>query len=382
MEVRCLANEGAQIRVHSLRPPHRLHCELLEDWGLRGIEITQGTITAHLSGLRFALFHPVVSAEAVLWLLSRGWRSPATLLRGLLLLPRSLGILADIKSRQPDVVHHFWGHYPAIVGHLVQRWLPRIHVSTSLGAYDLLLRFEPGLEVARRADSVWTQAECNVAALESCGIRRDRVRVQVRGVDLSAGSKPPAKSKYAPVVCVARLEENKGVDDVLRAFAHVHSHFPWLRLDILGEGPQQGALARMSEELGIADAVCFHGAVPHARVFEKLHEAGTFVLLSRNPSERIPNSAKEAMLCRCICILTQTPGIETLAEAWRRPRIVTQGDWRAAARHLGEVVERQEALEVERDEARTFIVERLDARACARARLDVWEPREDRTCVE
>lgn len=383
VEVRCLAQEGARISVHTLRPPHRLNFKLVEDWGLNGIHITHGTLAAHFSGVRFAVLHPVVCTEAVLWLFSRGWRSPGTLLRGLLLLPRCLGILEDIQKRQPDVVHHFWGHYPAMVGRLVQRWLPHIHVSTSLGAYDLLLRYEPGLEVARLADSVWTQAGCNVAALVSCGIRMNRVTVQVRGVDLSAGGGiPPAKSKHAPVACVARLEENKGVDDVLRAVAHVYPHFPWLRLDILGEGPQRRALVRMAKRLGIADAVRFHGAVPHAQVFEALSTAGTFLLLSRNPSERIPNAAKEAMLCRCVCILTDSPGIEVLAAAWKRPRIVAQGDWQAAARHLSEVLEKQDLLDVERDEARTFVLEQLDARACARAKLEVWEPRETSECVE
>ena len=41
------------------------------------------------------------------------------MLKSVVFVPRSLDLLASVRARRPDVVHLFWGHYPAIVGYLV-----------------------------------------------------------------------------------------------------------------------------------------------------------------------------------------------------------------------------------------------------------------------
>jgi glycosyltransferase involved in cell wall biosynthesis len=372
VEVRALRRLGLAVHVASLRPPHRLANELLQDWELRDVDISHWTWRTLYRATGFSLRHPWITLATFGWLVRHGWRRPTSLTRGLLLLPRCLEAFASCLRLRPDVLHLFWGHYPATVGYMTLRWLPRTRVSTALGAYDLLLEYGPGLDVARRAHSVWTQAECNRASLLAAGVPAERVHVLVRGVDVNQVGEAPAKRGDAPVVVIARLEANKGVDDALRAFAQGTKRHDQVRLQIVGEGPQEATLRVLARVLGIEGRVDFLGAVSHTRVFDLLKEAGTFLLLSRNPSERLPNALKEAMACRCVCIVTRTPGLEELAVAWHRPCIVEQGQWSAAAQRLQEVLERPDLWESDRDAGRAHVMRRMDADEVARLRLANW----------
>jgi len=372
VEVRALRKLGVKVRVAALRFRHRMNDELLRDWRLGDVVVTHWSKHTILRACGFLVRHPRMVAETVGWLVRHGWRRPATLSRGILLLPRSFEIFADCLRRPPEVLHLFWGHYTATIAHMALRWMPGIHVSTALGAYDLLLDYGPGLDVARSAHSVWTQAECNREPLSRAGVRADRLRVVVRGIDAAQVGAAQVKQPDAPVVVIARLEENKGVDDALRAFAGAAEDHHGVRLVVVGEGPQEGSLRSLAARLGIERRVDFMGAVSHSRVFELLQRAGTFLLLSRNPSERLPNALKEAMACRCICIVTQTPGLEEISAAWSRPLVVEQGNWKAAAALLRAVLDSPGSWESDRDAGRAFVIDRLDASEVARKRIAVW----------
>jgi len=372
VEVRALRRLGVEVRIAALRTRHRMTDVLIRDWGLDDTALTHWSWRTLPGALAFGARHPWMTVEVVAWLIHKGWRRPGSLMRALLLLPRCLEIFGACLRERPDVVHLFWGHFPATIGHMALRWMPQTHVSTALGAYDLLLEYGPGLDVARHAHSVWTQAMCNREPLSNAGVPVTRLHVLMRGVDTAQVGDAPVKEREAPVVVVARLEANKGVDDALRAFARGAEGHPNVRLLVAGEGPQAEQLRMLAAGLGIGRRVEFVGAVSHSRVFELLRRAGTFLLLSRNPSERLPNALKEAMACRCICIVTRTPGLDELSAAWSRPLVVEQGDWNAAASLLRAVLDSPDSLESDRDAGRAFVIDRLDAREVARRRIAVW----------
>jgi glycosyltransferase involved in cell wall biosynthesis len=66
-------------------------------------------------------------------------------------------------------------------------------------------------------------------------------------------------------VSVARLERNKRVDLIVRAFAHLPPH---LRLVVVGDGSQRPAIEREAEELGVLDRTTFAGAVSDDELVE------------------------------------------------------------------------------------------------------------------
>lgn len=372
VEVRALRACGAAVRVRALRGRHASATALLEDWQLAGLDVTSTSPGSILRGLGFGLRHPLLLAEGLAWLLRHGWRSPGLLFRCLALAPRMLDVFRECRRRPPRVLYLFWGHYPAWLGHLVLRWLPDVHVAQALNAYDLLYRFPPAFALGRRAHSVWTITAANHAEFAAAGIEPARVRVAARSLDLAEMPAGQVEREPGHLVTVARLEANKGVDDVLRVLAVLRGEGRAVRLTVIGEGPDHGRLAALARDLGVAADVTFTGAIGHRAVYAHLASAGLFLLLSRSPAERLPNAAKEALASGCVCVLTRTPGIEELVAPLEHPLVVAPGDWRAAAEAALDVLDFPARYAGDRRLGHEHMKRHFDARDVARARLAVW----------
>ncbi len=110
------------------------------------------------------------------------------------------------------------------------------------------------------------------------------------GVD--TGVIKPAPFVETPrIVHVARLVEVKGTADLLRAFATVRRALPSAELVIVGDGPLRARLGALATQLGVAEAVRFLGALPHAEVLAEIGAAQVLCL----PSATAPNGAQEGL---------------------------------------------------------------------------------------
>ena len=122
---------------------------------------------------------------------------------------------------------------------------------------------------------------------------------------------PWVKTRYdgaRRLVCVGRCRPEKGLDDLLRAFAQLVSRRPELTLDLVGGGPEQARLETEAAALGVADRVRFHGDVPDP--WPILREADAFVLPSR--AEGLSNALLEAMSAGLPCVATGVSGAPEL----------------------------------------------------------------------
>jgi glycosyltransferase involved in cell wall biosynthesis/4-amino-4-deoxy-L-arabinose transferase-like glycosyltransferase len=111
-----------------------------------------------------------------------------------------------------------------------------------------------------------------IAAVSPSSRAEIRARLSLRGpVHLApCGQQAPAEGssarRYAPaaeprIVCVGRLVPQKRVDRLIRAVPELRREFPCLRLHVVGDGEARRDLEKLTTELGIADAVVFHGRV-------------------------------------------------------------------------------------------------------------------------
>ncbi len=341
-DVRALVERGIDISVHTLRPPRprqferrsrsaprRVANRLLADRGLSTLDVDWATPMAVLRGLGFGFSHPVIALQFVAWILRHSWRHPRHLSIALSLVPRSLDITRRASRERPDVVHLFWGHYPALVGYLVSRLLPDTVVSMFLGAYDLERGFPGSALVAQRAHLVWTHAKANIPDIVRMGVPRERVRVVYRGIDL-ARFRSNGRKHRRQIVTAGRLIASKAMDDAITVLAELLSEFPDVRLTIYGSGPERTNLEALAQRLGVDHAVEFCGHVSHDEMARALAKAEVFLFTSRKPSERLPNAVKEAMASGCYCVVTDTPGIEELVEHGVTGAVVAQGDVGAA----------------------------------------------------
>jgi glycosyltransferase involved in cell wall biosynthesis len=78
-------------------------------------------------------------------------------------------------------------------------------------------------------------------------------------------------------------------------------------------------------------AVRFLGHVAHTDVARELAHAHVFLHMSWEDTERLPNVVKEAMASHCVCVVTQTEGIEELVQDGVSGFVVPPRDVQAAA---------------------------------------------------
>ena len=316
-EVRTLAKNGVSVSVHSLRTRCPDARRLASERGVTAIPTTHNSVRATLRGAWVAFSRPSRLIGALRWIVRSNRKDLRALFQSVLLLPRAFDILATIARSRPQVVHMYWGHFPAIVGYLVQRYLPSVVTSMSIVAYDLEREFGGTVDVARRADLIRTHACANLEHITRfTGVPRERVSVIYNGVDIEWLQGISMEHAKVPrrFITVGQLTELKGMREVLRAFSMIRARWTDATLLVVGDGGDRAYLQAMSEALSIEDSVEFLGHVSHQRVVEEMARAEVLLLLSRAVGERLPNVVKEGMTCRCVCITTPTPGISELVE--------------------------------------------------------------------
>lgn len=135
-----------------------------------------------------------------------------------------------------------------------------------------------------------------------------------------------AKARSTPddrLLFVGRLSAVKGVAVLLHALAQARATRPALGLDLIGDGEARGALEALARDLGLADAVRFHGYRGQAEVARMLKETGILVLPSF--AEGVPVVLMEAMAAARPVIATRVGGVAELVEHERSGLLVPPG---------------------------------------------------------
>jgi glycosyltransferase involved in cell wall biosynthesis len=130
-----------------------------------------------------------------------------------------------------------------------------------------------------------------------------------------------------------RLDREKGVDLLLRAFGRVLASHPAARLRILGDGPRRAALEALAVDLGIIETVRFDGRVSFAEVEIALSEAWALVAPSLWP-EPLGLVAIEAITRGVPAIASASGGFGETVDEGVSGHLVPNGDERALVDRL------------------------------------------------
>jgi glycosyltransferase involved in cell wall biosynthesis len=167
---------------------------------------------------------------------------------------------------------------------------------------------------------------------------------------------------------VARLAEQKGVDILLAAMAHVHRERDDVRLVIAGDGPQRGRLEQLARQLGSDDRTRFLGAV--ASPWEVLSTLDLFVLPSR--WEGLPYTLLEAMAAGLPCVATAVDGVADVIGDRRLGTIVPIGDHERMAREILAFIEDAPARRSTGEHARDHVRSAFSVRTMVERTVDVY----------
>lgn len=370
-ELNALARAGHRLSIFTLLGEHPRGRRLLADRGPVGVEFQAATSARILSGLWQMSKRPVALCRTLVWLLRNSGARPRHLLKSLAVLPRLFDVLAQLERMRPDVVHLFWGHYPATLLYLAGTvGLPGKR-TMFMGAYDMNTRWPGSAAAARAADRVFTHAECNLPALNDMGIPRDKIAVVYRGIDLTLKA-PDVERSPCSLLAAGALIASKRHDLAITVLADLVKQGKDAYLTLCGEGPERNALQLLADNLGVGSRVRLTGHLGQAELFREMAAHRYFILLSEHLSERLPNVAKEAMAHGCVVLTTDTEGIAELVETGVSGFVVGKGDTQT-------VVDEILMLEAHPDRrarmaraAQQTIAERFDAARNVDAYLNIW----------
>jgi glycosyltransferase involved in cell wall biosynthesis len=159
-----------------------------------------------------------------------------------------------------------------------------------------------------------------------------------RPAETSATARETGLGPTLTIGTTARLSYEKGLPDLLRAFALLRARFgERLRLRIAGEGPERERLESLARDLGIGTAVEMRGWLEHADIPAFLHGLDIFVLASTY--EGFGVSAVEASATGLPVVATDVYGIPDVVADGRTGLLVPPGDPAALAEAMGHLVE-------------------------------------------
>ena len=224
----------------------------------------------------------------------------------------------------PRVIHAHWILPQGLVAMLVSRLCrsrPRL-VVTVHGADLYTLNAGPvrwlKSFVLTRQDRAAAVSAAMVPALLELGLSPDQLHVAPMGVDVEGifRADPAVGRDGNLLVFAGRLVPKKGVDVLLKAFVIMFAQRPALRLVIVGDGPERGALVRQAQRLGIAGRVEFRGALPQQEVagFFRRASVAVFPFVSGPDGDRegLGLVVVEAQACGCPVIASDIPAMRDL----------------------------------------------------------------------
>ncbi len=197
----------------------------------------------------------------------------------------------------------------------IERWLK---LNPYLPCYVLNSYFATTIPVSR---SVKNQ-------LVNLGLSDKKVAVIYNGIDINKfqPKKPPTdqlKDNKLIVGTVCRLCPEKGVADLIQAFALAFKKNNNLRLKIVGEGPEKENLVKLSNELRLAEYVYFLGWQEDIPAF--LNSLDIFALTPVR-RESFGISAAEASACELPVIATNISGLKEVVADQKTGLVVASGN--------------------------------------------------------
>lgn len=155
----------------------------------------------------------------------------------------------------------------------------------------------------------------------------ERIRVVYNSVELPNYPNPRYKgsaSVDSPVIItVGRLIRHKRIDQIIRVTKELTEAYPNIRLLIIGEGPEEENLKRLSQDLEVNNQVIFEGRLSHTEVIQSLQKADIFVLNS--VYEGMPHTVIEAMAFRTPVIATNIKGTNEVVTDGETGLLVSPG---------------------------------------------------------
>jgi colanic acid/amylovoran biosynthesis glycosyltransferase len=206
--------------------------------------------------------------------------------------------------------------------------------------------------------------------LLSLGAPEERIRVLPIGLPLKGFAFRPrqlADGETMTLIAAARLTEVKGISWGLKGLALAREAGLDVRWEIFGDGPLRAELEALRAELGLEDAVTFHGFVPIQEVQRAMETAHAClfpgVAAADGAEEALGGAVLEAQACGLPVIASEVGGIPEGFVPGVSGYLVPQRDPEAIAKALRDLHDNREQWPTMGEAGHAHVQERYDCEA-------------------
>ena len=243
---------------------------------------------------------------------------------------------------------------------------------TELGSVHLgLLRQRKGLvyRLATHIAAVSEAADRDVQTVYS--VPDEKTTVWRRPLADPLARITPGPRDDQRLVCAGRLLSIKGQDVLIRALPALVERFPRLSVEFMGDGPERAAYERLAAALGVADRVCFTGAVDNRVVLERMAAATLVVAPSR--SEALGMVNVEALAVGTPVVASATGGIGEIIRDGVEGYLTPVNDPAALGERIGRLLGDPAKWAAFSARARQSYLDRFEMRASIGRQADWYE---------
>lgn len=194
-----------------------------------------------------------------------------------------------------------------------------------------------------------------------------RIERVYNGIDMDRFA-PASKQPDHPftILSVARLQEKKGLGDLVDACSILRDRGSDFRCRIVGQGRLRQALKERVAALGLERQVQLLGVLTQDRIVQQYAEADLFVLPcvvgEDGNQDGLPVSIIEALASGLPVVTTAVAGIPEAVDDWVNGRIVPQRAPKALAEAIFGLIEDRDALARLAEAARPSVAAKFDKR--------------------
>lgn len=189
------------------------------------------------------------------------------------------------------------------------------------------------------ADRVIAISEAVAISMSQRGIPKQKLSVVLNGTIQSPRTLPLEQYQPLPltppaITTVAGMYRRKGIDILIKAFAHVAGQFPTTNLYLVGDGPDRSWFEQQAQATDYADRIHFPGFCAQPQTY--LLATDIFVLASlQEPFGLVITEARSA---GCAIIASNVDGIPEALDNGEAGILVQPGDVQALAHAIAKLL--------------------------------------------